>query len=79
MGLPQVFEHLGRMGCVADGEIQLTHALIRLIVGNRPFYGFRFSGRCFDCGDKLGFLQANVAFALSRPDTSAEVRLMLRP
>jgi UTP--glucose-1-phosphate uridylyltransferase len=51
----------------AGGEIQLTDALARLI-GRSPFHGLRFEGERFDCGDKLGFLQATLAFALARED-----------
>ena len=51
----------------AGGEIQLTDAMLGL-VGKQPFHGFRFEGKTYDCGDKVGFIEANVAFALSRPD-----------
>jgi UTP--glucose-1-phosphate uridylyltransferase len=51
----------------AGGEIQLTDAMTGLI-GKQPFHGFRFEGKTYDCGDKVGFIEANVAFALSRPD-----------
>jgi UTP--glucose-1-phosphate uridylyltransferase len=51
----------------AGGEIQLTDAMIGLI-GKQPFHGLRFDGKTYDCGDKVGFIEANVAFALSRPD-----------
>lgn len=64
---PEVFDHLGQMRRGAGGEIQLTDAMADLI-GDSPFHGLRFEGRRFDCGDKLGFLQATVAFGLSRPD-----------
>ena len=74
---PEVFEHLSNIGRGAGGEIQLTDALARLISGNRPFLGLRFEGRRFDCGDKVGFLEANIAFALARPEMAAEVRQIL--
>ncbi|HVY12098.1 MAG TPA: UTP--glucose-1-phosphate uridylyltransferase, partial [Alphaproteobacteria bacterium] len=57
----------------AGGEIQLTDALIPLI-GKQPFHGVRFEGKAYDCGDKAGFIAANVAFALARPDLAATVR-----
>lgn len=57
-------------------EIQLTDAMAKTI-GLVPFNGFRFAGRRFDCGSKVGFLEANVAFALERPDMSDRVREML--
>ncbi len=74
---PEVFDHLSRIGRGAGNEIQLTDALAELIRGNKPFHGLRFAGRRFDCGDKVGFLEANIAFALSRPDMSTAVRQIL--
>src|SRR5689334_22892837 len=74
---PEVFEHLARIGRGAGNEIQLTDALAELVRGNKPFHGLRFAGRRLDCGDKVGFLQANIAFALSRPDMSEAVRQIL--
>ncbi|MGH7090209.1 MAG: UTP--glucose-1-phosphate uridylyltransferase GalU [Stellaceae bacterium] len=75
---PEVFEHLERTAQGAGGEIQLTDALAKMIGNNRrPFMGLRFAGRRFDCGDKMGFLQANIAFALSRPDLEEDMRRIL--
>jgi len=74
---PEVFEHLARIGRGAGNEIQLTDALAELIRGNKPFHGLRFEGTRFDCGDKVGFLQANIAFALARPDMASAVRKIL--
>jgi UTP--glucose-1-phosphate uridylyltransferase len=74
---PEVFDHLGRIGRGAGNEIQLTDALAELIRGNKPFHGLRFDGKRFDCGDKVGFLQANIAFALARPDMAEAVRKIL--
>ncbi|MBV9524018.1 MAG: UTP--glucose-1-phosphate uridylyltransferase GalU [Alphaproteobacteria bacterium] len=74
---PEIFEHLGRIGRGAGGEIQLTDGLVKLIGGDRPFHGLRFSGRRFDCGDKLGWLEANLAFAMTRPDMAPELRRIL--
>ena len=65
--MPEVFEYLGRKEKGAGGEIQLTDAMAQLI-GAQPFHGLRFEGTRFDCGDKLGFLQATVAFGLDRDD-----------
>ena len=42
-------------------------------IGSVPFHGLRFEGRRFDCGDKIGFLEANIAFALKRPDMADAV------
>jgi UTP--glucose-1-phosphate uridylyltransferase len=74
---PEVFDHLSRIGRGTGNEIQLTDALAELIRGNKPFHGLRFEGKRFDCGDKVGFLQANIAFALARPDMSEAVREIL--
>jgi UTP--glucose-1-phosphate uridylyltransferase len=75
---PDVFEALEKIGQGAGGEIQLTDALARLIAAKQPFYGLRFSGRRFDCGDKVGFLEANLAFALARPELGAAVKDIIR-
>ena len=74
---PEVFAHLAQIGRGAGDEIQLTDALARMIGGNKPFHGLRFEGRRFDCGDKVGFLQANIAFALARPEMAADVKKIL--
>ena len=74
--LPEVFQHLDRMERGAGGEIQLTDAMAKLI-GRNPFHGLRFEGTRFDCGDKLGFLQATVAFGLERPDLRDGLRRYL--
>jgi UTP--glucose-1-phosphate uridylyltransferase len=74
---PEIFDHLERIGRGAGGEIQLTDGLAKLIDGRRPFHGLRFAGERFDCGDKVGFLQANIAFALAREDMAPELRKIL--
>jgi UTP--glucose-1-phosphate uridylyltransferase len=71
-----VFDHLERHEVGAGGEIQLTDAMQRLI-GSQPFHGFRFAGQRYDCGDKLGYLEAIVATALARPDLGADFRALL--
>ena len=71
---PEVFEHLGRIGRGTGNEIQLTDALARMIGGKTPFHGFRFEGRRFDCGDKVGFLEATIAYALARPELAGEMQ-----
>jgi UTP--glucose-1-phosphate uridylyltransferase len=70
---PEVFAELGRQERGAGGEIQLTDSMARLI-GRQPFHGLRFEGTRYDCGDKIGFLEANLAFALQRPDMAEKVR-----
>ncbi len=74
---PEVFQHLSVFEKGAGGEIQLTDAMAKLI-GKQPFHGFKFEGRRFDCGDKLGFVLANVAYALERPDMADKVRTALK-
>ena len=68
---------LGEKQRGAGGEIQLTDAMIRL-AETQPFYGSRFAGRTFDCGARLGFLAANVAFALDRADLVDELAEEIR-
>ena len=74
---PDVFEHLARQGRGAGNEIQLTDALAQQIAAKRPFFGLRFEGKRFDCGDKAGFFEANLAFALARPDMREAVQRIL--
>ncbi|MEJ8573850.1 UTP--glucose-1-phosphate uridylyltransferase GalU [Microbaculum marinum] len=74
---PQIFGILDNPERGAGGEIQITDAMIRLMQ-SRPFYGFKFEGRTFDCGSKVGFLAANIAFALERPDIAPEFRETIR-
>ena len=75
--LPEVIELLAHMERGAGNEVQLTDAMAKL-VGRVPFYGLRYEGRRFDCGDKAGFLEAQVAFALKRPDLGPAVRQFLK-
>jgi UTP--glucose-1-phosphate uridylyltransferase len=75
---PEVFGHLDRQERGAGGEIQLTDAMAHLI-GPQVFHGLRFKGKRYDCGDKVGFLEANVAFALRRPDLADKLRAALAP
>ncbi|MEJ2369005.1 MAG: UTP--glucose-1-phosphate uridylyltransferase GalU [Acidobacteriota bacterium] len=64
---PEIFEEIERTTPDKSGEIQLTNAIKRLL-DRQAVYAYRFEGRRFDAGDKLGFLQATVEMALSRPD-----------
>ncbi len=64
---PEIFDILGSQTRGAGNEIQLTDAMARLMA-KQAFYGRQFNGRMFDCGSKLGFIQANIAFALQRPE-----------
>ncbi|MBM3648600.1 MAG: UTP--glucose-1-phosphate uridylyltransferase GalU [Alphaproteobacteria bacterium] len=74
--MPDVFDHLDRHETGAGGEIQLTDAMAKMI-GKMPFHTLRYSGQRYDCGSRIGFLEANVAVALHRADTSAETRALL--
>ena len=74
--MPQVIDHLSKMERGAGNEVQLTDAMAKMI-GNTPFHGLRYEGERFDCGDKVGFLEAQIAFALRRPDLSDAVRKFL--
>jgi UTP--glucose-1-phosphate uridylyltransferase len=74
--LPEVFDHLGKHETGAGGEIQLTDAMAKML-GHSPFHALRYTGQRYDCGNRLGFLEANVAIALERPDSSAETRALL--
>jgi UTP--glucose-1-phosphate uridylyltransferase len=74
---PEVIEYLALMERGAGGEIQLTDGMARMI-GAMPFHGLRYEGRRFDCGDKVGFLEAQIAFALRRPDLEPAVRAFLK-
>ena len=70
---PGVFTQLTNQDRGASNEVQLTDALARQI-GKVPFKGLRFSGERFDCGSKIGYLQANFAFAMSRNDLADPLR-----
>jgi len=74
--LPDVFDHLDRHETGAGGEIQLTDAMAKMI-GTTPFHALRYAGRRYDCGSRLGFLEANVAISLDRQDTKAESRALI--
>lgn len=74
--LPEVFDILASQEKGAGGEIQLTDAMARM-VGSAPFHGLRFEGTRFDCGDKIGFLEATLAHALSRNDLGGDVQALI--
>lgn len=70
---PEIFQILEKQAAGAGGEIQLTDAMLALSQ-TQPFYGLEFAGRSFDCGSKIGFLTANMAYALERPDIAPEFK-----
>ena len=74
---PEIFKILHSLEKGAGGEFQLTDGMIEL-AKTQFFHGVRFDGRTYDCGSKLGFLTANIAFALEREDLSAALREELR-
>jgi UTP--glucose-1-phosphate uridylyltransferase len=74
---PEIFDILAAEKRGAGGEIQLTDAMIEL-ARKQPFYGLEFEGRSFDCGSKVGFLAANVSYALERPDLASAMREELK-
>lgn len=69
---PSIFDVLEEQRTGAGGEIQLTDAMASQI-GSTPFYGYRFDGTRYDCGEVAGYIEANVALALSRDDTREAV------
>jgi UTP--glucose-1-phosphate uridylyltransferase len=74
--LPDVFRYLDHHEAGSGGEIQLTDAMAKMI-GSTPFHALRYVGRRYDCGSRIGFLEANLAVALHRADTAAETRALL--
>ncbi|HEV2268947.1 MAG TPA: UTP--glucose-1-phosphate uridylyltransferase GalU [Steroidobacteraceae bacterium] len=70
---PAIFEHLERLGQGAGGEIQLTDGIAALM-REEAVYAYRFSGKRYDCGSKLGYLQATVEYALSHPALGRDFR-----
>jgi len=75
---PEVFDVLEHLGYGKGNEIQLTDSFMPLIRSGQPFHGLRFDGRRYDCGEKGGWLAANIAVALTRPDTAETMRQILQ-
>ncbi len=73
---PEIFEAIENVPPGSGGEIQLTDALKHLL-RSRPIYGYKFEGKRYDAGDKLGFLTATVEYALKREDLGSEFRSYL--
>ena len=74
---PEIFQLLGSQKRGSGGEIQLTDAMARLMQ-SESFHAFEYDGATYDCGDKLGLLRANVAFALKRPDLADAARAAIQ-
>jgi UTP--glucose-1-phosphate uridylyltransferase len=75
---PDIFQILADQERGAGNEIQLTDAMLKLM-GRQPFYALEYDGTTYDCGDKIGWLRANVAMALKHPELGAAARAALRP
>jgi UTP--glucose-1-phosphate uridylyltransferase len=73
---PEIFDYLENGMAAKDGEIQLTDSMAKMLK-EEPFYGFKFEGKRFDCGNRVGFLEANIAYALEEDDMRDRVRDML--
>jgi len=73
---PAIFEHLERIGRGAGGEIQLTDGIASLM-REEAVYAYRFEGKRYDCGSKLGYLQATVEYALGHPALGRDFRRYL--
>ena len=74
---PEIFTELDRQERGAGNEIQLTDSMARMI-GKMPFHAVRTDCARFDCGDKVGFLHANLAVGLLRPDISPSLNAILK-
>jgi UTP--glucose-1-phosphate uridylyltransferase len=74
---PEIFAILSAQEKGAGGEIQLTDAMFALLK-RQPFSAVKYEGRTFDCGSKVGFLTANVAYALARPDIAAAFKAEIK-
>lgn len=73
---PQVFDYLSAFERGAGNEIQLTDSMAKLI-GQQPFHGLRFEGGHYDCGSRLGFIEANISYGLADPEIAENVRKLL--
>jgi len=74
---PEVMRILEAQEKGAGGEIQLTDAMAQMI-GKQPFHAVTFDGKRYDCGDKAGYVTANIALALDRPDIAPAVKAWLK-
>ena len=74
---PEIFSLLSEQTKGAGGEIQLTDAM-QIMIRSQTFTGVKYDGKVFDCGSKIGFLTANVAFALDRADINGDFRKAIR-
>jgi UTP--glucose-1-phosphate uridylyltransferase len=75
--MPEIFEDLAMIGKGAGGEIQLTDGIARLL-RRQPVFAYEFEGKRYDCGSKLGYLQATVEFGLVHPSLGRDFRAYLK-
>ena len=74
---PRIFRHLRRLEPGTGGEIQLTDGIAALLT-EEDVFAYEFAGIRYDCGSKLGYLKANLAFALKHPEIGTELRKYLK-
>jgi UTP--glucose-1-phosphate uridylyltransferase len=75
---PEIFAHLAALKPGSGNELQLTDGLQQLIAQGQPFHGLRPKARRYDCGDKLGYLEANVALGLAHPQLGSQFRRIIQ-
>jgi UTP--glucose-1-phosphate uridylyltransferase len=74
---PRIFTLLEQITCGSGGEIQLTDAIAKLLV-EEAVYALQFQGRRYDCGSKLGYLEATIAYALKHPELADDFKMYLQ-
>ena len=74
---PDIFEAIKKTAADKSGEIQITDA-IKILLETKPVYGYLFEGKRYDCGDKLGFIEASLSLALERTEFSQKLREYLK-
>lgn len=74
---PEIFKHLSAFERGAGNEIQLTDAMEKLL-GKQPFHGLRFKGEHFDCGSRLGFIAANIAYSMNDKEIGDNVKKIVK-
>ena len=73
----KIFSMLDKVSAGVGNEIQLTDA-IKLLLKTNPIYSYKFSGTRYDCGTKIGFIKANIAFALNDPNYSDDLKIYIK-
>lgn len=74
---PEVLDYLAAFETGAGNEIQLTDSMAKLI-GNQPFHGLKFAGQHYDCGSRIGFIEANIAYGLADQEIGKNVAQILK-